>query len=334
MTSTHFQTNTENSHINMGDYGGYGGYGGGGGGDYGGYGGYGGDADGGGYSGYGDGGSGGGGGGGFMASGDNAGFGTPTTSTPTKTGGNGNVNKITFVTLKQIAGSEKGNDDSFIIDGKEVSRVLVCGRVMDVNVKSTSISYTLNDTTDALEVTQWTDSEDTSANAGALQSSALMGKYVSIAGQLRSFNNKKTMTAFSVRAVEDHNEITHHHLEAILTHLQNTRGPVNKEIQSAAAVPMGSFNSPMSINPASAGAKITMSDGNDDGFSNVQRAVLNAFGNDGGSDAGLSITSVMQTLSSTGIQERSVREAIDFLMNEGHLYSTIDDEHFKSTVSQ
>ena len=64
---------------------------------------------------------------------------------------------------------------------------------------------------------------------------------MSVVGQLRTFNGKHNITAFAVRAVEDHNEITHHHLDCILTHLQNTRGPVNKAIS---AVPMGaSFGS-------------------------------------------------------------------------------------------
>ena len=29
--------------------------------------------------------------------------------------------------------------------------------------------------------------------------------------------------------------------------------------------------------------------------------------------------------------EAQVREAVEHLVNEGHLYSTIDDDHFKST---
>jgi replication factor A2 len=30
--------------------------------------------------------------------------------------------------------------------------------------------------------------------------------------------------------------------------------------------------------------------------------------------------------------EAQVRESVEHLVNEGHLYSTIDDDHFKSTL--
>ena len=146
----------------MGDYGGYGGYGGGygdasGGGDTGGFGGYG---------GYGDYQSGSG-GGGFMQSSESGGFGTPTTSTPTKTGGGSGSTTITPVTLKLIVMSEKGSaDDTFLVDGKEISRILVCGRVMDVNVKNTNVTYTISDTT-AVNCVQWTEMMDLRAAVAA-----------------------------------------------------------------------------------------------------------------------------------------------------------------------
>ena len=47
---------------------------------------------------------------------------------------------------------------------------------------------------------------------------------------------------------------------------------------------------------------------------------------------GISINFVVDELQGQGVSEADVRNAIDFLANEGHLYSTIDDEHFKSTV--
>jgi len=47
---------------------------------------------------------------------------------------------------------------------------------------------------------------------------------------------------------------------------------------------------------------------------------------------GLSLAFVAQGLASFGIAEKEVRAAVDFLANEGHLYSTIDDNHYKSTA--
>jgi hypothetical protein len=47
---------------------------------------------------------------------------------------------------------------------------------------------------------------------------------------------------------------------------------------------------------------------------------------------GLALDFVIGNLRAEGISEKDVRAAVDFLANEGHLYSTIDDNHYKSTA--
>jgi replication factor A2 len=47
-------------------------------------------------------------------------------------------------------------------------------------------------------------------------------------------------------------------------------------------------------------------------------------------EQGVSITSICESLAGR-FQEPGIREALDFLSNEGHVYSTIDDEHYRST---
>eukprot|EP00105_Crassostrea_gigas_P019292 XP_011437735.1 PREDICTED: replication protein A 32 kDa subunit [Crassostrea gigas] len=48
-------------------------------------------------------------------------------------------------------------------------------------------------------------------------------------------------------------------------------------------------------------------------------------------EEGASIENVCKQL--RGVPERSVREAIEFLSSEGHIYSTIDEDHYKATDS-
>jgi hypothetical protein len=50
------------------------------------------------------------------------------------------------------------------------------------------------------------------------------------------------------------------------------------------------------------------------------------------SDWGCTIQEVCAELAAQNIPERRVRRAVEFLSNEAHLYSTIDDEHFKATA--
>ena len=53
----------------------------------------------------------------------------------------------------------------------------------------------------------------------------------------------------------------------------------------------------------------------------------------GTSDEGCTIGQVAQATAASGISAEQVRAAVEYLAGEGHLYSTIDDEHYKSTGS-
>lgn len=48
------------------------------------------------------------------------------------------------------------------------------------------------------------------------------------------------------------------------------------------------------------------------------------------SDTGLNVETLMKDLGNKFSRDQ-IKGAVDFLVNEGHLYSTIDDNHFKST---
>lgn len=51
--------------------------------------------------------------------------------------------------------------------------------------------------------------------------------YVRVIGNLKSFNNKRSVNATVVKPVKDLNEVQYHLLEAIRVHLYHTRGPLD-----------------------------------------------------------------------------------------------------------
>ena len=76
-------------------------------------------------------------------------------------------------------------------------------------------------------------------------------------------------------------------------------------------------------------------------FTRIQDAVLAEFSKNSGdiNDAGRDINDVIAALESRGVRGLAreaigvqVREAVGYLAGEGHLYSTIDEAHFKSTA--
>lgn len=63
-----------------------------------------------------------------------------------------------------------------------------------------------------------------------------------------------------------------------------------------------------------------------------QNAVLNAIKSSNDDESGISVNDILAQLQGK-YKEEKVREVIDWLSSEGHVYSTIDDDHFKSTDS-
>ena len=67
------------------------------------------------------------------------------------------------------------------------------------------------------------------------------------------------------------------------------------------------------------------------GSSLLQDKVLAEFSKSA-DESGMDIKDVIKAMESQGVNGAQVREAVEYLAGEGHLYSTIDEEHFKSTA--
>jgi len=63
----------------------------------------------------------------------------------------------------------------------------------------------------------------------------------------------------------------------------------------------------------------------------LQDMVLQFFQNHADTEAGETANSCYDAMKAQGVQAGQVRDAVECLVAEGLLYSTIDDDHFKST---
>ena len=66
-------------------------------------------------------------------------------------------------------------------------------------------------------------------------------------------------------------------------------------------------------------------------MSGVQNDVLAVFNAHSSDETGLAIKKAIELLVPKGHNGPSIRKAIGFLTDEGHLYSTVDENHLKST---
>jgi replication factor A2 len=125
-------------------------------------------------------------------------------------------------------------------------------------------------------------------------------------------------------------EVTHHGLAALFAIKSLQRAPTQSAYGAigggggggAAAYGGGaastSYGAPGGVVPMAVSA-------NNNSKAAVEQSVLAVVQNCG-DDAGASVQSICDALR---LSEKAVREAIDALATDGHVYSTIDDDHYK-----
>ncbi|WRT67934.1 uncharacterized protein IL334_004908 [Kwoniella shivajii] len=254
------------------------------------------------------GGAGGGGGGGFVAGGSP--YGSQDSPGGGKKGKGGNQT-IRPVTIKQVLAAEHIHQDAdFTIDGADVAQVLLVGSVHNSSSSATNVSYEIGDGTGYIDVRLWLDSaDDESGKAKGIE----QDHYVGIMGSIKMFGGKRHISATHIRPITDHNEIHHHFLKALYVSL-SLRGATSG---GAGAAPGGSSHADYSAG--------VQSHSNESAFSALpalQRKIMEYVSKDD-TDDGVHVSLVSRQVGNANGED--VMEAIEQLMADGLLFSTIDD---------
>lgn len=268
-------------------------------------------------------------GGGFM----------PSQATQVNEGGFSSVRKsgtgtgLLPLTVKQISqATQKLSDENsnFTIDGVDINNVTLVGMVFNKEERVTDVSFYLDDGTGRLEVKRWVNDTMESAEMAEVHN----GAYVCVHGHLRSFQNKKLVNAFSVRPVTDFNEVTFHSLECIFVHLYNMKvqGGATQPNSASPAARVGSMGPPTGLSntpshnqftspgPASVGGAKDLNGRVQSIFEEPANLAI---------EHGVHVDDVVRRL--PGFTRKQIMDSIAFLINEGYIYSTIDEDHYKST---
>ena len=251
-----------------------------------------------------------------------------------------------------VSGSKAGSHDQYppkdgacIIDGSEVKQVVLVAAIVEVEQASTNCKYMLEDSTGRLEVTKWLNQDEGDADV-AEREKLVKGAYVRVTGVIREFNGTVGVLAFNIQVVADFNIVTQHYLECIYVHCVHVKGELKP---AGGAVGGGQQFSSMAGGGAQGqgfgggaqkGAALGM--GGDGGMGmgmgmgggggDDNQAVLRAFTELGAdNEQGVSLDTIAQTLGAKYPMAK-LRGIVDNLAAEGHLYSTIDDMHFKATT--
>jgi replication factor A2 len=129
--------------------------------------------------------------------------------------------------------SQAHSDDSFRIDGQELTTVTFVGVIRNVSESATSTMYTIEDGTGKIDVRKWYN-RDEDISMMQKRSNLREGVYVRVVGELRAFQDQKSVTGNHIGPLDDFNEITYHFLEVIHLHLLHTRSQKGQQAQNLA----------------------------------------------------------------------------------------------------
>lgn len=242
--------------------------------------------------------------------------GTDTTFSSTR---NRDIQTLLPLTVKQITDAcvSAVDKSEFVIDSVDVNNVTLVGMVREKIGRITDVAFFLDDGTGRMECNKWFH-EAKDANE---MERILDGMYVRIHGRLKSFQGKKTLNVFCIRPVSDYNEIASHFIECIYVHLYNSRLRKPPADFGVTAQPHMTFPT----NQLSGQYSF-------DGQSSIEVKVLEILSHPSylGREEGAHLEDIARQLK---IPVNDLMLAIDNLVQEGKVYSTVDDFHYKSTAN-
>ncbi|KAH9760071.1 Replication protein A 32 kDa subunit A [Citrus sinensis] len=199
------------------------------------------------------------------------------------------------VTVKMISEASHSGDDksNFMINGLEITNVTLVGLVYNKEERASDVNFTLDDGTGrVIRQCQYI-----GLNQFILFKSCVDGMYVRLIGNLKSFQGKKQIVAFSVRPVTNFDEVTCHYIECIYFHLQNSKSQLSSQFGV-------------------------------DGLKDCDQMILDYLQQPSSSERerGVHVNELSEQLK---IPQKKIMDSIASLENEGLIYSTIDEFHYK-----
>ncbi|XP_002531027.2 replication protein A 32 kDa subunit B isoform X2 [Ricinus communis] len=228
------------------------------------------------------------------------------------------------LTVKNICELPSNDESNFVIDGVEVSNVTIVGRVCQKEDKASEYTFLIDDGTGQIECTRWVQERIDTDEVEAIS----VGRYVRVHGHLRGLQGRRFLNVFSIRPITDFNEITSHFIECIYVHFYNTkiRGATTQPqlASSTMNTPLKGYQTgPQNQASAFSGA---------DGVNNVGQLILNFLQQPMylANEDGVNRNVIARQLN---IPMDKLMEELQSLVDNGFIYSTIDDDHFKSTIN-
>jgi len=209
-------------------------------------------------------------------------------------------------------------EEGFTVEGMEVGMIVICGKVSSIESAATKTVYQVEDSSGQVEVVQWVDD-------GTSGSEHSEGDNVKVVGSLRTQGDKKHVMAFKITPVKSTAEMDYHLLQVVYSKLKMRQLQSSIDGQVGGSTASGLSNSMMG---GGLGVQAASSAGQSFGHKHYDLV----YGLIKGSmeEQGVDRDHINNQVKSK-MSKQEMDSALDFLSSEGHIYSTIDEDHFKTT---
>jgi len=228
-------------------------------------------------------------------------------------------------------------EEGLVIEGRPVGMVEFVGTVKSVDVQASKTLYTVEDYTGSISAVHWTDGDKASGSDETINE----GDEVRVAGVVRSTKGEKHIMVFRVAPIQGGQaEADAHKLEVVYAKMK-IRQLVDKE-NAAIGVNgggggssglsnsmVGGFGGSTGMNGAGGGGGAGSGAGGSSFSNNKHEAVFKML-QGCNRDEGLHRDEVLQGLKGR-LNKKEVDDALTYLSDEGHIYATMDEDHFKTT---
>ncbi|XP_013186863.1 replication protein A 32 kDa subunit [Amyelois transitella] len=209
-------------------------------------------------------------------------------------------------------------DDGIKIWGTEIQIVSIVARIRNIRIQSTKITYTIQDITGRMRAVLWLEQNEDDKTTPKVQ----VNDYVQIYGNVKTNKGKKVLMAFKIMPVTDVNAITFHYLQCI-------HNKVKMEADSKKEKVVNNNVTASSGLPANSMVGLTDSSVSVNGLNPRQMMVFNLI-RACSLEQGISKQDMYDTLKDR-MSQMEFENILEWMCGEGHIYSTIDEEHFRAT---
>ncbi|KAK0228729.1 replication protein A subunit RPA32 [Armillaria fumosa] len=267
--------------------------------------------------------------GGYYSGGGGGGYvqgGSPYSAGGSPGGGNRRTDtsqSIRPFTIAQLTKATQAHTDAeWTLDDAVIGHVTTVGQVTRVQKQATNSVYDIDDGTGHIEVRHW---NETTNEEDDIKWSGIQENHVArVVGSLKTFGSKRYVNATQIRVAEDPHELLFHILECATCTLIADRGPPVTGQQ-----PVRSDGQPVTGSSTSAYQSHSAQPVSHDEYAHLpklQRDIVNFMLKQDNSEEGVHVASIARSIG--GGDAQKISDALDRLMDEGIVFSTIDDSHF------